>query len=307
VNVTLDNILITGGAGFVGHHFVRQLRLCKPACRITVVDNLRNPCKGFDIEQKNTAISFYKEDIRNPETLSDIVKRERINTCIHLAALTSVVDSIVNPFETTDVNAKGTLSVFEACAKNNVKSIIFASSAAVYGNPKVLPIPEDHPIEPISPYGATKVAGEALLSSYKSSGKIKNAVSLRFFNIYGEGQNSTYAGVITRFTEQLSKGLAPIIYGTGEQTRDFISVHDVVKAIILFAENNVSGVFNIGTGKPLSLNELAKKMILASNLDLEPIYKSAQQGDILHSYADTTKSKHAINFTAFDTIESYLK
>lgn len=291
----------------MGYHIVQQLIFSNPDCRIAIVDNLSKPCKRFDAKQKHSKVALYNEDIRHPETLSDIVKRERIDTCIHLAAVTSVADSITRPFETIDVNVKGTLSVLQACVKNGVDNIVFASSAAVYGNPKMLPIPEDHPLEPISPYGISKVTGEMLLSSYKALGRIRNAISLRFFNIYGKGQNPTYAGVITKFAEQLSKGLPPIIYGTGEQTRDFISVTDVAKAIIRAAETeSISGVFNIGTGKPLSVSELAKKMIKAFNLEIEPIYRDALQGDIMHSYADITKSNHMLKFTADSSLESDL-
>jgi UDP-glucose 4-epimerase len=255
-------------------------------------------------------VTFYKEDIRNKETIADIVKREQIDTCIHLAAKISVTDSIANPFETVDVNVNGTLSLLDACARNDVKSFIFASSAAVYGSASVLPIPEDHVLEPLSPYGASKVSGEALITSYKGSGKIKNALSLRFFNIYGEGQSPQYAGVITKFAERLARGLPPIIFGTGEQTRDFVSVNDVVNAIVQAApaDNGISGIFNIGTGKPISINELARKMIEAFKLpDLEPLYDDALEGDIMHSYADITRSKEILGFSPPDTIESSLK
>ena len=295
---------MTGGAGFVGRHLVQHLMESNPDCKIAIVDTLSNTGKGFD--PRNKHILFYNEDIRNHETLSDIVKRERIDTCIHLAAIVSVADSILYPFETIDINIKGTLSVFEACAKNDVKNIVFASSASVYGNPRILPIPEEHILEPLSPYGSSKASGEALLSSYKNCGKIKNAVSLRFFNIYGKGQNPEYAGVITKFAHQLSKGLPPIIYGTGEQTRDFISVDDVVRAIMKAAKANVSGIFNIGTGRPLSMNELAMRMIKAFNLDILPIYKEAQRGDIIHSYANTAKSNNVLKFVANTVIQSNL-
>lgn len=304
-SLLLDNVLITGGAGFVGTHLVKYLLENSPHCRIVIVDNMNNPSRDFDLENKSTI--FYNEDIRNRDAFCEIVKRERVDTCIHLAAIVSVTDSFIRPFETIDVNVKGALSVFEACAKNNVEKIVFASSAAVYGNPEILPIPETHVHQPLSPYGASKASGEALLSSYKSFGKIKNTIALRFFNIYGENQNSAYAGVITKFKERLSKSLPPIIYGTGEQTRDFISVSDVVKAIIRAIEEDVSGVFNIGTGKPLSISELAKKMIKSFNLDIIPIYKNFLQGDIIHSYADVTRSSRTLKFTASETIESPLR
>src|SRR5205085_7280537 len=148
----------------------------------------------------------------------------------------------------------GTLSVLNACASNNVGNFVFASSAAVYGEPKIIPIPEDHVLNPLSPYGASKVAGEALVSSFGNSQKIRNAATLRFFNVYGKGQSAEYAGVITKFIERLSSGLPPIIFGDGTQTRDFISVQDIVEAIVLAAQKGLSGIYNLGTCNPISLN-----------------------------------------------------
>ena len=145
----------------------------------------------------------------------------------------SVTESVTNPSDTLDVNILGTLNVLEACSKSGVRKLVFASSAAAYGEPRTFPISEDHVLNPLSPYGASKAAAEVLISSYRNLNKIPNAISLRFFNVYGIGQSIEYAGVITKFHERLSKGEAPIIFGDGEQTRDFVSVNDVVDAILL--------------------------------------------------------------------------
>ncbi len=260
--------------------------------------------------------SFYKEDIRNKKNILDIFNHERIiDTCIHLAEKINVHDSITNPEDTIEVNVKGTLNVLEACSSSGVKNFIFGSSVPVYGEPKKLPLSEDDHIlrEPLSPYGASKVAGEALVSSYRRSKKIKNAIALRFFNVYGEGQNIEYAGVITRFAEQLSRGLRPIIYGDGKQTRDFVSVNDVVNAIFLAVteadkiKTSSSDVFNIGTGIPISINDLAQRMIRIFGIDLEPIYYGAKEGDIKYTYADTRKSKNILKFIAIEELEPCLK
>ena len=220
----------------------------------------------------------------------------------------SVSDSISNPNETIDINVNGTISILEACSLNNVSNFVFASSAAVYGDPLKLPLSEDHPTNPLSPYGASKLVGEKLASLYVISKKIKNGTSLRFFNIYGQGQNAEYAGVITKFAERLHHGLPPIIYGDGNNTRDFISVNDVVNAILLSLKANKaeSTVINIGTGMPISINELAKKMIKSCNLDLDPIYFKAKDKDIIHSYAETSKSKDLLKFEPFYILESGL-
>jgi UDP-glucose 4-epimerase len=190
---------------------------------------------------------------------------------------------------------------------------LFASSAAVYGHAKVLlPIPEDHVLEPLSPYGATKVAGESLVNSYKNCGKIKNAIILRFFNVYGEGQNKEYAGVITNFADRLSTGLPPVIYGDGRQTRDFVSVDDVtnilIAATVQAEQTGLSSTLNVGTGSPVTINELAKKMIRVFGLDniVEPIYREANKGDILFSLADTRRLKDILKTEAKTNIEHEL-
>jgi UDP-glucose 4-epimerase len=299
----MNHILITGGAGFIGHHLLK--RLSQLNCEITVIDNLSNANKNF----QNTNISFHKADIKNIDSISHIIQCEKIDTCVHLAAKINVSDSITNPFETLDINIKGTLNVLEACFKNRVHNFVFASSAAAYGEPKKLPISEDQMLDPVSPYGASKVAGEVLVSSYKYSGNIQNAISLRFFNVYGEGQTLEYAGVITKFAERLSQGLRPIIYGDGQQTRDFVSVNDVVDAIVLAMKSSspVAHVFNIASGKSISINELAERMIRISGLDLEPLYEKERKGDIKYTVADTTRARSILGFGAKEELEHGLK
>jgi UDP-glucose 4-epimerase len=313
----MHKVLVTGGSGFIGHHLVRELISQK--YRVIVVDSLVNSNEGFtnDLEKNKTIrenVLLYKQDIRNKQALFDIFEREKIDTCIHLAAQISVQDSIIHPFRTVDVNIIGTLNILQACCANNVNNFVFASSAAVYGHPKTLPLSEDEMVQPISPYGASKVAGEALVSSYKS--KIKHCLSLRFFNAYGKGQTSAYAGVITKFMERLSNRLPPIIYGKGNQTRDFIHVSDIVQAIILVAESmpdrsdfmDNNSQFNIGTGKPTSILELANILIDIFGLsgELQPIFSDPIPGDILHSYADIEKSKSLLKLSAKEDLRSGL-
>lgn len=146
-----------------------------------------------------------------------------------------------------------------------------------------------------------------MVASYKKSGKISNVVSLRFFNAYGRGQSPEYAGVITRFAERLSRKQPPAIHGDGRRTRDFIHVSDVVGGIILAANSEVSGEFNIGTGKPTSIDHLARKMTRIHGLDLKPVYGATVKGDILHSCADTKKSEKALRFVAYQDLETALR
>lgn len=309
-----EKVMVTGGAGFIGHHVVKKLY--ENGYEIAVIDNLSNSRKEtlapYCSSRSDNNLVFYNTDIRNKETISHIFKHERIDSCIHLAAKISVFDSISNPNETLDVNVRGTLNVLEACSNNNVKNFVLASSAAVYGDSEILPICEENALEPLSPYGASKVAAEALVSSYNNS-KIRNAISLRFFNVYGRGQTSEYAGVITRFAERLSRSLPPIIYGDGTQTRDFVFVDDVVNAILLVIGAGKKSaaasheVFNVGKGKPTMIRDLADMMIKAFDLDLEPVFAKARASEIKHSYADVIRFKTDHGFVASEDVKSALK
>jgi UDP-glucose 4-epimerase len=262
-------------------------------------------------------LTFYTVDIRDKKAILGIFQNEKADTCIHLAAKISVADSINNPDETMDINVKGTLNVLEACSNSKVNNFIFASSAAVYGDVTQLPISENASLRPLSPYGKSKMLAEELVFRYNKLRKIQNTVSLRFFNVYGGG-NVSQSDVISRFATRLSKGLPPIIYGDGTRTRDFVSVDDVVDGILLSAkamENKYNGhlnfppVFNIGSGKGTSINEIAAKMIAISGLELDPIYEKGNQnsGVILHSYADMTKAKSVLQFVARKDLEEGLR
>jgi UDP-glucose 4-epimerase len=310
--VKMESILVSGGMGFIGRHLIEKLRKEEDYSKIIIIDNLSN-AQAFsrNVIPLNTQpkVKFYKTNIQDKSTISDIIKHEKIDACVHLAAKMSVEESVRNPEEVVKVNIQGTLSMLEACSQNNVKAFIFASSAAVYGHAKAsLPIPEDHVLEPLSPYGATKVAGESLVNSYKNCGKIENAVILRFFNVYGEGQSKEYAGIITNFIDRLSAGLPPVIYGDGRQTRDFVSVDDVtnilIAATVQAEQTGLSSTLNVGTGSPITINELAEKITRVFGLDnIEPIYQEAKKGDILFSLADTRRLRHILKTEAKTDIE----
>ena len=318
----MKNVVVTGGAGFIGVQLLKKL-LSKKLDKIIVIDNLSNMNRRFDDilnSDPYNKISFYRADIRNKQEILDIIKDKQIDTCIHLAAIVSVLDSINNPDYTIDVNINGTFNVLDVCSRSGVKDFIFSSSCAAYGESGKLPLSENDPLAPLSPYGASKAAGEVLVSSYRRMKKIRNAVSLRFFNVYGENQNPQYAGVITKFIERLSKGLAPTIFGDGEQTRDFIHVDDVVDAIIsassfkhdikdLDAARNwmsSSTTFNVGTGYPTSINRLADKLIKIFGLNLKPVFTKMVAGEMKHCYANTEKSRKFLNFVARENFESNL-
>jgi UDP-glucose 4-epimerase len=271
------------------------------------------------IISQDPTLKLYIADIRDRKAISDVFEHEKAETCIHLAAKINVADSIKNPEETMDINVKGTQNVLDACSNNKVKNFVFASSAAVYGDVTKLPISENHSLRPLSPYGTSKMLAEEIVFRYNKLEKIQNTTSLRIFNIYG-GNNFSESDVISRFAARLSNGLPPIIYGDGNHTRDFISVDDVVEAILLSVKimkeiknnhndnSSSSTVFNVGTGTATSIKELAQKMIAISELELEPIYEESHDDRIiLHSYADMTKAKEILHFVPKKTIDEGLK
>lgn len=315
---SLNRVIITGGNGFIGRHLVKKLLSCKPHSIVIIANtsNFNDRC-FVDRKLQDASLRFYTADIRDAKVISNIFRDEMADACIHLAAKISVADSIENPDETMDINVKGTLNVLEACYESRVSNFVFASSAAVYGNVRKLPISENHPLRPLSPYGTSKMIAEQHVSSYYKLKKIQNAVILRIFNVYGGGQASQ-ADVITKFASTLSKGLPPVIYDDGRHTRDFISVDDVVDGILLSIrlmkeeENNINispNVFNIGTGMATSIRDLAQKMIEIFGLDLDPIYEQAREDNrvILHSYADMTKARAILHFVAKKAIDVGLR
>jgi UDP-glucose 4-epimerase len=312
----LKRLIVTGGNGFIGRHLVKKLLESKQCSLVLIANTSR-----IDREiRESMPLRFYTADIRDKETISNIFRDERPDVCIHLAAKISVADSIRKPDETMDINANGTMNVLKASYETQVKNFVFASSAAVYGDVKELPISENQELDPLSPYGKSKMLAERYVSLYQKQKKIKNTICLRIFNVYGSGQSSE-ADVITRFAKRLSKGLPPEIHGDGNNTRDFISVDDVTEAILLsvrameepknnYNDNlNLSPVFNVGTGIPTSIKDLAKKMIAISGLKVDPINKKANldSGVILHSYADMTKAKSVLQFVTRKDLEEGLR
>jgi len=251
----MSNIVITGGAGFIGTNISEEL--VKRGDSVVVVDDLSG---GNNADRLPKEAEFHKEDIRNTDTLKDIFKG--IDAAIHLAALPRVQYSIEHPQETHDVNVNGTLSVLEAARATGVKRVVYAASSSAYGDQETLPLSEDLPTEPKSPYALQKFMGEGLMKLWSDIYNMKT-VSLRFFNVYGKHMDpeGAYALVVGKFLKMKLEGKPLTITGDGEQSRDFTHVSDTVRAILLASESDSVGkgeVFNVGAGRNFTINELAK-------------------------------------------------
>ncbi|WP_337862416.1 SDR family NAD(P)-dependent oxidoreductase [Nitrososphaera sp.] len=303
-----SKIIVTGGSGFIGSHLVKKLK--QDGYQIAVIDRAaRGGSAGRPLVQDD-GVSYYRADIRDAAAINAIFAQEKPDSCVHLAALISVAESVKDPASTLDVNVNGTANVLDACSAHGVANYVFASTGAVYGEPKQFPIKEEHPLDPLSPYGASKVAGEMLAAAYRNCKKIENAISLRFFNVYGVGQSPAYAGVITRFAERLSQGLPPLINGDGMQTRDFVHVDDIAKGITLAlkaaGDRGLSGTFNLATGHSITINELARQMIKVFGVDVTPVYREEQKGDVRYAQVDISQAQGKLGYLPAGKLEEAL-
>jgi len=280
---------VTGGAGFIGSHIVKKL--VKENHSVIVIDNLHTG-RMENLKEVNKYIKFYKIDVLDEIALRDVLSD--VDGIFHEAALTIVQESFSKPEEYFDVNVKGMENVLKIAMEYNVK-VVYASSSSVYGNTYEIPIKENHPKNPINPYGETKLEDEKLAKKY--SEKNMNIIGLRYFNVYGKGQTGSYAGVITKFMNKIKQKESPIINGDGSQIRDFIHVEDVANVNLLAMQSNVkNGFFNIGTGKTTSIKELAKIMISLSKLNIDPIHIRPMEGDVNKSQADTEAIKKMLKW-----------
>ena len=283
-------VLVTGGAGFIGSHLVKAL--VKAGHQVRVLDNLSTGSIE-NLTDVLDAIEFVRGDIRDYGAVESAVSG--VDAVVHLAALIDVAESVEKPDLYFDVNIRGTYNV--AKVLRNIDTFVFTSSSAVYGEPIKVPIPEDHPLMPKSPYAASKVSGEALVQAFANQYGFRPVI-LRLFNVYGPKQSRAYAGVIIEIIRRVSRGEPPIVFGDGEQTRDFVHVSDVVEAIMLSLRNEgVRGVLNIGSGEGITINYLANLILkLMGREDLRPIYATPRPGDIRHSIADITRARKGLGF-----------
>ncbi len=292
-------VLVTGGAGFIGSHLVD--RLIKEDHKVVVIDNLSTGKK----ENLNPKARFYQIDIQDPE-IPQIFQKEKPEVVFHFAAQIDVRKSVKDPMSDAKVNILGSLNLLGNCKKYKVKKFIFASSVGVYGEPKTLPVKENHPLNPIAPYPVTKLAIEKYLNYFQTQGL--DFLSLRYSNIYGPRQSSGgEGGVVAIFIDKILKGERPIIFGNGEQTRDFLYVDDAVKAAILALNAPSSSIYNVGTNKEITINDLLELLSKILKVKVKPIFQSLRQGEIIKSRVDYSKAKKELNWQPKYNLEEGLK
>ena len=292
--------IVTGGAGFIGSHLAKFL--IKNNHEVSIIDNLVRGTLDNISEIKNDA-EFHKVDISNYNELDTVI--DSVDGIFHEAALASVPQSFKEPERYHEVNAIGSENIFKIAKKYDAK-VVFASTSSVYGDQTHFPVKEDAETHPLNPYGKSKLEAEKFASKYAKEGV--RAIGLRYFNVFGIGQNPDYAGVIPKFIERLSKHESPIIEGDGKQIRSFTFVDDVVKANFLAFQSDVNHEFiNIASEDMTTINELAEIMIEMSELDLKPIYDEPRKGDIKKSNADITKAKKLLNWIPGITLQEGLE
>jgi len=284
-----EKVIVTGGAGFIGSHLTE--RLVEQGYQVIILDNLATGKKENikELIAKN-AVEFVQGSVTDLPLLKELFQGARY--IFHLAALPSVPRSIENPLDCHQVNVTGTLNVLLAARENGARKVIYASSSSVYGDTPTLPKEEGMFPHPLSPYAAAKLAGEYYCQVFNEAYKLPT-VCLRYFNVYGPRQdaNSQYAAVIPRFIKGVHEGNSPLIFGDGEQTRDFTFVKDAVEATFLAAESNARGVFNIAGGQSITINELTELIIKLVGNKVKPVYQEPRPGDVRHSLADISRAR----------------
>ncbi len=283
---TGTTVLVTGGAGFIGSHIASALR---ETANVRILDDF----SSGSVANVPGGVRMLDGDIRDESVLAQAI--EDVDVVFHQAGLASVTASVDNPVASHHRNATGTLAVLEAARRADAR-VVLASSAAIYGPPTELPITEDHPQQPTTPYGVDKLAADHYSTIYKERYGLPT-VALRYFNVYGPCQSKSSAGVTSAFLDSAQSGEAIEIYGDGTQTRDFVHVSDVVRASLLAARTDATGTaFNIGTGTRTSIAELAKLVKNSVDNTVPITHTEKREGDIDHSRADITRARNRLGF-----------
>ena len=294
-------VTVTGGAGFIGSNIVR--RLLEQGHEAVVLDDISS---GFR-ENLVPGVPFHEADVRDGEAVAAAVRGSDV--VLHLAASVGNARSIDDPVKDAQINVVGTINVLEAARREGLRRIVFSSSAGIFGELMTLPIAEDHPQEPDSPYGASKLAAEKLCLVYNKLYGMRN-VCLRYFNVYGLNQRyDAYGNVIPIFADCILRGVPMTIFGDGEQTRDFVNARDVAAANIAAAAagDGVSGPLNVGSGTRMTINDLTAMMQRAAGREVGVEYGPPRKGDVRDSLAATAAARAAFGYEPTVDLEDGLR
>lgn len=290
--------MVTGGAGFIGSHIVD--RLLRMGHEVVCIDNF-DPYYDPEIKKNNIKNSTKNENFRlvkgnilDGRLLNSIVRTEGIDYVVHMAAQAGVRASIKNPKKTSEINVLGTLNVLRACIDSEVKKVVNASSSSVYGEVEYLPLDEEHPKSPTSPYGVSKLTGEHYCRIFNKVYGVKS-ISVRYFTVYGPKMRPDLA--ISIFTRKALKNEPIKIFGDGTKTRDFTFVDDAVNAAVQGIKKEATGEYNIGGGNRISVQELAEKIISITGSKSRIIYSGAIEGEAEHTLADITKARRDLGWS----------
>jgi nucleoside-diphosphate-sugar epimerase len=299
-------VLVTGGAGFIGSNLAEEL--IKQGARVSILDNLTT---GFteNLEEIKGDFEFIKGDLNDDEKLKKSL--ENVEIVFHQAALPSVPRSVENPLETHQACVNGTFNLLLKAKQHGVRRLIYAASSSAYGNQKTLPKVETMIPCPLSPYAAAKLMGEYYCQVFSRVYGLET-ICLRYFNVFGPRQNpsSQYSGVISRFIDSLMSKSRPIIYGDGEQSRDFTYIANVVDANIKASQTykGIGEVINVANGERITLNDLLDTLkVITGRNDINADYQTERKGDVKHSQADNTRAKEWLEYEKLFELESGLR
>ncbi|MBI2868994.1 MAG: SDR family oxidoreductase [Chloroflexi bacterium] len=286
----MERVVVTGGAGFIGSHLAEKI--AELGFSVLIVDNLSTgKMANIDSLLRRPGAEFVQASITDLPALRKLL--QGVSYVFHEAALARVPRSVADPLGTNETNITGTLNTLIAARENGVRKVIYAASSSAYGETSIMPLREDMPVNPISPYAVSKLTGEHYCDVFRRIYGLSTA-SLRYFNVYGPRQDaeSQYSTVIPAFISRAQQDLPPVIHGDGGQSRDFTFIDDVVRANVLALENNAEGVFNIGAGRNTTVNQLAGMVLKAMGKSLKPVHEAPRPGDPRETLADISRARN---------------